>query len=66
MVVRKSPVEIAIEPCDLTAEKLQRLFGHQGRHAISTVDDDVQAFRIDMGETLLEIGQIVGNDGMLR
>jgi hypothetical protein len=50
----------------MTAQELQGLFRHQGRHTISTVNDDMQALGIDMGEALLDIGQIVRNDGVLR
>src|SRR4029079_5301410 len=66
MMVGKSAVEIAIEPRDAAAQELQRLFRHQGCNTISTIDDHMQAFRIDVAEGLLDIGQIVGNDRVLR
>src|SRR6185503_7152266 len=66
MVVRKSPIEIAVEPCDVTAEKFQGLLGHQRCHPVSAVDHDMEALGVDVAEALLDIGQIVWNDGVLR
>src|SRR4029078_9895694 len=66
MMVGKSAVEIAIEPRDAAAQELQRLFRHQGCNTISTVDDDMAAFRIDVAEGVLGIGEIIGKDRVLR
>ena len=60
-------VEFNGQTRELSGQQLSALhFDLRGGDDWFIVDDDVQASGVDMREALLDIGQIVRNDGMLR